>query len=157
MCCGLVLHRSRTGTNILATSRVLYVGEVQHTIQYNSCNVTTFSSFWYFVSLYTRNYSSVINQRDNCCLFLVANSSVCFISSLILFCLVSVCFFLDRFLKFNLARHWKQDLITCPIEVCWLLPMDGLYTLCVPQEGEQRKMSRPEKGNLTATGYTDIL
>lgn len=93
-------------------------GEYCMLLMYNSYNVTTFPSFWYFLSLYTRNYSLVINQRDNRCLFLVANSSVCFIISLILSCLFSVCFFSDRFLEFNLIRHRNQDLITFPIGVC---------------------------------------
>lgn len=131
-------------------------GEYCMLVMHNSYNVMTFPSFLQFVSLYTRNYSLVINQGDNRCLFLVANSFVCFIIPLILSCLFSVCFFLDRFLDFNLTRHRKQDLITCPTEVCWLLPMDGLYTLRIPQEGEQRKMSRPEEGILTATRYRDI-
>lgn len=149
MCCGLVLHRSRMGTNFLATRRVLYCTLVM----YNSYNVTTLPSFLHFVSLYTRNYSLAINQWDSRCLFLVANSFVCFIISLILSCLFSVCLFSDRFCEFNLTRHWKQDLITCPIEVCWLLPMGGLCTLRIPQEREQRKMSRPEKGNLSTETY----
>lgn len=59
------------------------------------------------------------------------------------FCVSYVCCLFDKFHGFNPTRHWKQTEIIFPIEVCWLLPVDTLYTLNIPQEGEEGKMSRP--------------